>query len=436
MVDPVKSGQAAPLQKRSLLPDLSLLAASILLQAGLAFFLGHAYDMRIFMATGYLVGTGQDPYVAQNLSAVFHDTSFQGITTLGYPPSWAIMLGLVYLYSYRIYANLLLYNLAIKIPIIAANICLACLVARLLNKLGAEINTARKAWIFLLFNPFLLYASSAWGQFDSIVALLSLLALYQLSEGRLVGSAVLLALAIAFKPIAMPLAPAVFVFLLGRPFRQVLLYFSIFFVCAFLFFIAPFSILKWDPTPILQNWNAHFVVGGGLSFMTFWELIKNSYRLPGAWWLAGLVWVPALGIAAYRLKPAGDGLVNILKKSTVLVLVFFLFRTWVSEPNLLLVLPMVVILTSVGEVHPRALTALWILPLVFSFFNTSIFQLLFPSLPVLMDRLLLFSNEFRTARLVLRTVVVIPWLIAGGWIVLQCFKEDRFYKHWTGSIEG
>jgi hypothetical protein len=436
MVDPVKSGQAAHLQKRSLIPDLSLLAASIFLQAGLAFFFGHAYDMRIFMTTGYLVGTGQDPYVARNLSAVFHDTSFQGITTLGYPPPWSIMLGLVYLFSYKIYANLILYNLAIKIPIIAANICLACLVARLLNKLGVRKITARKAWIFLLFNPFLLYASSAWGQFDSIVALVSLLALYKLSQGRLAGSALLLALAIALKPIAMPLVPAVFVFLLGRPFRQVLLHFSIFFVCAFLFFVGPFIILKWDPTPILQNWNAHFVVGGGLSFMTFWELIRNSYQLPRSWWLVGLLWVPALGIAACKLKPAGDGLVNILKKSTAMILVFFLFRTWVSEPNLLLVLPMVVILTSVGEVDARALTALWILPLIFSFFNTSIFQLLFPSLPVLMDRLLFFSNEFRTARLVLRTVVVIPWLIAGGWIVLQCFKEDHFNKHRTESIEG
>ena len=55
---------------------------SILLQIILAFFFGHAYDMRIFMATGYLVGTGQNPYIAQNLSAVFHNSTFQGITSL------------------------------------------------------------------------------------------------------------------------------------------------------------------------------------------------------------------------------------------------------------------------------------------------------------------------------------------------------------------
>jgi len=32
------------------------------------------------MATGYLVANGQNPYIAQNLGAVFHNSSFQGIT--------------------------------------------------------------------------------------------------------------------------------------------------------------------------------------------------------------------------------------------------------------------------------------------------------------------------------------------------------------------
>jgi hypothetical protein len=436
MIESGTSGQAARHLKGSLFPDFSLLAVSILLQTGLALLFGHAYDMRIFMATGYLVGTGQDPYIAQNLSGVFHNSTFQGLTTMGYPPPWSLILGLTYLFSYKITANLILYNLAIKIPIIAANICLAYLVVRLLNKLGAEEKATHKAWIFILFNPFLLYASSAWGQFDSIVALLSVLALYQLSEGKLTGSAILLALAIAFKPTAMPLVPAIFVFLVGRPFRQVLCYFVLFFVCAFLFFVGPFVIFRWDPSPILQHWNAHFTVGGGLSFMTFLEIIKTSYQLPGLWWLVGLLWVPALGIAAFKLKPGGAGLLDLLKKGTAMMMVFFLFRAWVSEPNILLVLPFVLILASVGELDPRALTALWVLPLVFSIFNTSSFQLLFPSMPALMDRLLQFSDEYRTARLVLRTAVVIPWLIAGGWIVLQCFKGNRIVQSHARTIEG
>ena len=48
------------------------------------------------MATGYLVGTGQNPYIAQDLSAVFQNLTFQNITTVGYPPPWPLLLGLIY----------------------------------------------------------------------------------------------------------------------------------------------------------------------------------------------------------------------------------------------------------------------------------------------------------------------------------------------------
>ncbi len=410
--------------KKSLASDRFLLALSIILQGFLAFFFGHAYDMRIFMATGYLVGTGQNPYIAQNLGSIFQNSTFQGITSVGYPPPWPLVTGLIYLVTYKIIPNLLLYNLALKIPINAANICLAYLVANILGKLGVEEKGVRRARLFMLFNPFFLYVSSAWGQHDSIVALLSLLALVKLSEGKLTGSAILLALAISFKPTALPLVLAVFVFLQGRPFRLVFRFFAIFLICAFLLFVGPFAILGWDPSPILLHWNAHFTVGGGLSFMTFLEYVEGSYQLPGLWWLLGLLWVPALVIAAFALKPGSAGLPNLLKKSVALVMVFFLFRAWVSEPNIVLVLPLILILTSIGELDHRLLTALWVLPLIFSFFNTSTVQLLFPSMPALMDQLLQAGEVFRAARLVVRTFVVIPWLVIGGWIVKSCCKEN------------
>ena len=116
-------------------------------------------------------------------------------------------------------------------------------------------------------------------------------------------------------------------------------------------------------------------------------------------------------------------MLDLLKKSTALIMVFFLFRAWLSEPNLILVLPLVLILTSIGDLDRRGLTAVWVIPLIFSFFNTSTFQLLFPSMPALMDRLLQLSEVFRTARLVIRILVVIPWLVAGGWIITNCFNR-------------
>ncbi len=404
--------------------DRIFLLISIFLQLNLALWFGHNYDMRIFMASGYLVGTGQNPYIAQDLSAVFHDFFFRGITSIGYPPPWPLVLGLIYRIVYSFTSNLLIYNLAIKIPVIAANICLAYLVASILKKLGAASAVSRKAWFFLLFNPFLLYFSSAWGQIDSMVALLSLSALVLLYVNRSIGSAILLALAFSLKPIVLPILIVTIIYITQKSIRRAISYSAAFIFCVLLFCISPFILFKWDPAPILNNWNFHFTIGGGMSFMTFFELLANSYHLPDTWWLLGLVWIPAIAIASMTLSPDISGFEDLLKKSVGMTLVFFLTRTWLSEPNIILLLPLVLILTSLRELNNLALAALWILPLVFTIFNVSFPQLLFPSMPDIMNRLLILADEYRTIRLVARTIVVIPWQVAGWWIVVTCLRRN------------
>ncbi len=349
------------------------------------------------------------------------------MTSVGYPPPWPLVTGLIYLFSYRLFPNLLFYNLALKLPIIAANISLAILVRRILERLKVDQAVSRRAWVFMLFNPFILVVTVAWGQFNSLVALLSILALVFLVDGKPFLSSLLLALAISFKPTALPLLPAVGLFLWDRSLRKIASYFSIVILFLVLFCAGPFLIFRWDPSIIFSHWNAQFSVGGGLSFMTFLELVADSYQLPG--WLAalGFLCFPAVALATFTLKPGAKGLPDLLKKAALLVLVFFLFRTWVSETNLILVMPMLVILVSTGELD-RRLRFAWILPLLFSLFNTSITQLLFPSLPVLMERLLHETLLFRIIRLTLRTAVVIPFLLLEGSIILALWRQVRSEK--------
>jgi hypothetical protein len=375
-----------------------------------------------------MVGTGQNPYIAQNLIAVFQNYTFQGLTSFGYPPPWSIVLGFVYLCTYKVIPDFLLYNLAIKLPLIAANIGLAYLVAQVLERSGAQKKTSRRAWIFMLFNPFLLCASSAWGQFDSVVALLSLWSLYLLSEGNTTVPSVLLALAVSCKPIALPLIPVVFVYLAGRSLKRTLRYFAVFGAGMLLFCVAPFFLFGWDPAVIIQHWNFHFTVGGGLSFMTFLESLTRSYQLTGPWWIVGWAWVPALGIASYMLKPGITGFKDLLKKSAALILVFYLCRAWLSEPNIILVLPLVLILTCMNELKPISLAAVWVLPLIFAFFNTSLAQLFFPSMPAAMEAMLKMAGEYDPARFAIRTVVVVVWLAAGWCIVHSLFKNPMLLK--------
>ncbi|HSB64966.1 MAG TPA: hypothetical protein VLD65_00215 [Anaerolineales bacterium] len=397
--------------------DLGYLLASLLLQLVIGMLFGHLYDIRISMATGYLVATGQNPYLAQDLTHVFNLPSFQGMTSIGYPPPWPLLLGGLYLISYATTHNLLVYNLAIKLPIIAANLCLAYLVRAVLKNQGVDQAIARKAWIFLLFNPFLLYFTTAWGQFDSLVAILTLFSLILVYYKRIDASAITLAAAIALKPTPVPVALAIAVYLWGKPWHRLFRFAAIFILCVSALCVLPFVLLHWDISPILHGWNAQFSVSGGMSLTTLYELLMGTYVLPGYWWLLGFIWLPAVLISSLFLPKGERGLPGLIRNSLILILIFFLTRTWLSEQNLTLILPMVLILVSMGELPSLGLTVVWVLPLIFTIFNTSPAQLLFPILPNVMERLLVWSDTFRATRLIARMLLVIPWQIAGWYIV-------------------
>jgi Gpi18-like mannosyltransferase len=407
------------------LKDKAILALSIFLQLILGLFFGHSYDMRIFMATGFLVSSGQNPYIAQDLNDLFHNLALRGMTSIGYPPPWALILGIIYRVASSFSNNILVYNLFIKIPIIAANICLAYLSAEILGKLGADARVCQRAWRIVLLSPFLMYFSTAWGQFDSIVALLALSSLLILDEGKITSSALLLSLAISFKPIALPILPAALIYLAGQSPKRALHFLAIAISGIALFCILPFFLFSWNPEIILQHWNAHFSVGGGMSLLTFYELEKNTYQLPGSWWLLGLVWLPALALAIMKTRKGVKDFTDLLMKSTALILVFFLTRAWLSEPNIILIFPLVLILALSGNLKPILFHAIWLLPLVFTLFNGSLPQLFFPSSPVIMGKLMAFEENYRTFRLIARIIVVIPWQIAGWWIVAACFRKDK-----------
>ena len=404
-------------------PDRRILFLSIGLQLALALLLGHSYDTRVFMSSGYLVGTGQNPYTAHDLMAIFHHAGFNSAGTIGYPPPWPIVLGLLYLGSFALVPNLFLYNLAIKLPVIAATICLAYLVAALLADLGASASVCKKAWIFLLLNPLFLYFGAAWGQIDAIAVLLALAALVLLHARRTAGSAALLALAVCFKPTAAPIFLVVLIHLLGRSRRQAAAYTAIFVGGMFAFYLLPFLAFGWS-LPSAHLVNAHFAMSGSMSLMAVARLVRGSTHLAGHWWLLGLAWIPALAVAAVLMLRRGvRDFPDLLKKSAALVLVFFLTRTWLAEPDVVLVVVLVLIVTSLGELDRRALTAVWIIPLAFTVFNASPLHLLWVTFPGAMSDSLSFLGQHGLPMLIGRAVTVLAWQIAGWWIVAGCFRK-------------
>ena len=105
--------------------DFVAVVLSVLVQVPLAIFLGHYYDQRSLIDTGYLVSSGLNPYLSHTIT-VFSNPHLIGVNPIiGYPPLWPLLLGAIYRLTYNLTPNIFLYNFATKIPVIAANIALA-----------------------------------------------------------------------------------------------------------------------------------------------------------------------------------------------------------------------------------------------------------------------------------------------------------------------
>jgi hypothetical protein len=306
-----------------------------------------------------------------------------------------------------------LYNFAIKLPLIIGNVLLAYLILWLLRRFSVDKKKAMGAWMFILFNPFILYTTSAWGQFDVIVTILSLASIYFIYKEKVVLSGVFLALAISLKPISIPLLFLPFIYTWKRDQRGALHYLAVLFMCLFIFSVVPFFILGWSLEPILANWDFHFTVAGGMSPFSFLELLEGTYVLPRAFELIGFIWLPALTIGYFIQRGTHFSFDSLIQRAASLLLIFFLTRAWVSEPNINIILPLILILTVLGREKSKTLHLFWIIPLTFTILNTSLPQLFFLSYPPAMDMMVNLDLQIRELRLFARTLVILPWQIIG-----------------------
>jgi hypothetical protein len=217
-------------------------------------------------------------------------------------------------------------------------------------------------------------------------------------------------------------------YLLGRSRRWAALYTALFAVGVFLFYVAPFYVFGWSSALVLQRPNVQFIANGGMSYMTTVRLFTGPLLLSGHRWFLGLAWIPALAVGVLALRRGIGGLDDLVKKSAALILIFFLTRTWLSETNVVLLLPLVLILTSLGRLDRRALTAIWVIPLVFTMFNCSPLQLLFVSFPGAIQRSLAFAAHYHVVTLTARAAAVVAWQVTGWSIVVTCLRRGPAHQ--------
>jgi hypothetical protein len=406
-------------------PDRRLLGLAVLVQVAVVLLSVRAsYDLRIFGAAGYLVGTGHSPYLALNLRPVFHAFLYADLPAIGYPPPWPLLLGGIYRATYALVPNLALYNAAIKLPLIAANLGLAYLAGAALQNLGATRAVVRRAWLALLFNPFVIFVGAAWGQVDAIVALLALAALLLVAAGRRDVSAVTLALAVCVKPTALPFLLAVLLFVGAGSALRALRYAAVFAAGAFAFYVLPFLAFGWDSSPLVRA-NAQFSMAGAMSLSTIARLWRDPLVLEGHWWLLGMLWLPAVLAVALLAGRGHRDLGGLLTLSLTFTLVFFLCRAWLSESNAVLVLAPVLILGALGRTDRRLFTALWAIALAFTVANASPVLLLWTVSPGLTEAALRFVRSHAEVTLTLRALLVVAWQVAGWWTVVACLRQLR-----------
>jgi hypothetical protein len=115
---------------------------------------------------------------------------------------------------------------------------------------------------------------------------------------------------------------------------------------------------------------------------------------------------------------------NLITISIGLVLVFFLTRSWLSEPNLNLLFPLMLIAAGLCRVKKRVLHLFWVIPLVFMMLNWSFPQLFFLTYPSVLDSLAQIDLNFGTARLVARFAVAVFWTLIGWTMAFKMLRAN------------
>jgi hypothetical protein len=147
--------------------------------------------------------------------------------------------------------------------------------------------------------------------------------------------------------------------------------------------------------------------------------------MPSALWFLGYLWIPAL-IAGYIwvIRRSPKTLIQLSQAALVLLLIFFLSRSWLSEQNINMLFPFMLILVGAGMLKPRSVHLVWVVGLVFLVVNLSLLQLLFLVYPDVIALKLAFDAGFGTARLTVRFVVAVVWVLVALGVLYTVLRLD------------
>jgi hypothetical protein len=405
--------------------DWAAVILSVCVQVPLAVFLGHFFDQTIFLQTGYLVASGLNPYQS-HLITIYPNVYLNGVNSIiGYPPPWTLLLGLTYKLTYAVTPNILLYNFATKIPIIASNIALAYATKTIMQKQNMPRRLVQFAWLFLLFNPYTLLTTTAWGEFDTTVALLCVVGVYLLSKGKTVESGLLLAVGFVLKPISLPLLILPLLYAGQKSTRKKAVALLVMVVVVGCLWFLPYPLAGWTAPVSQVQVGSFFRMAGGLTPFNIIDVFWHTSTMPSGWWFLGYLWIPALLLGiVWVIRKSQKSLIELSQAALILLLIFFISRSWLSEQNLNLLFPFMLILVGSGMLKPKSVHLVWVVGFVFLVVNMSLLQLLFLVYPDVIALKLAFDVSFGTARLAARFAVAVVWVLVALGILYAVMRFD------------
>ena len=294
-----------------------------------------------------------------------------------------------------------IFNTLVKVPLIVSDILSAFLIYKIAFFFTRDNTTSRNASFLYFFNPIVIWISAAWGQYDSLAVLFTLLSFYLLlTKKKYFFSAQSLYIAFFVKIYPIFFLVPICISIIRFAKHKLLNIFK------YLIFLIPLSIylllLFRDVT--LNLLNSLFVPSGFFLIsgfgLTYWS-ISLIYPINLFWsgLLSNLVLISLVSLASYFvIKIAKDKFDVIIIGSFMYISAFFLSLTIITEQRSLMLFALLSLITiNKGSLRPYyiflSITAFlyaqknfpfYILPLASQF--PSSFEFLFNNISIYVDR--------------------------------------------------
>jgi hypothetical protein len=231
---------------------------------------------------------------------------------------------------------------------------------------------------------------------------------------------------LVLKPIAVPLVGLPFLCYPTEKMKKIATYLLVAILVLLALWFVPFYLLHWTVPSSGFQVTAYFRMAGGMTLFNVVEIFTNKTTLPAGLDFLGYLWIPALLIGYYFVYRNPPKTFNDLAKASVaLLLIFFLTRTWTSEPNLNLVISLALLALVIKDWNFSNFGFLWVLPLVFLFLNTSFAQLFFLVSPSIIPTLVQIDQHIRFWRLIARFIIVIIWQVFAWRLVIEMLNNKK-----------